>query len=67
MTDDADIWRSANLLIAEHGSNALIQAGMRVAGMMAKGDVAGAILWKRIMRAVDDLQRQQRRHDEGLN
>lgn len=67
MADQIDIYRSANLLIREHGSNAAIQAAMRADDMLTSGDVDGALTWKRIVVAIDELQRQQRRHEERLH
>ena len=66
MPDPIDTDRSANLLIREHGSNAVIQAAMRADAMLAKGDVDGARVWKRILAAVGELQRQRRRQDESI-
>ena len=67
MVDDLDIWRSAHGLLKEHGTNAATQAAMRADAYDAKGDVKGARVWKRILGAVEELLRQQRRHDEPLN
>ena len=56
MTSDLDIWRSANLLIKRHGEDAPIQAAMRADAMLEKGDLGGYAVWKRILRAVEELQ-----------
>jgi hypothetical protein len=40
---------------------------LRADAMLAKGDVGGALTWQRIVRAVEELARQQRRSDEALN
>jgi hypothetical protein len=66
MTDPIDIFRSANLLISEHGANATIQAGMRADDMLARGELDCALMWKRIVSAVGELQRQLRRQDEPI-
>jgi hypothetical protein len=63
MATDIDIWRSADTLIRDHGSNALVQAAMRADAMEAKGDTEGARVWGRILRIVEELQRQRRRYD----
>ena len=53
---DIDIWRSANLLMKEHGVNAPIQAAMTADSMLAKGGLEGYAVWKRIIWAAAELQ-----------
>jgi hypothetical protein len=67
MLDEVDTLRSANLLISQHGTNAAVQAAMRADALLAQGDVEGALIWKRIVAAIEELERQKRRHDEGLH
>ncbi len=57
MTSDLDIWRSANVLVKRHGQDAPIEAAMRAVAMLDKGDLDGCAVWKRILRAVGELQR----------
>ncbi len=52
MTSDLDIYRSANLLIKQHGEDAPIHAAMRADAMLEKGDLGGYAVWKRVLRAV---------------
>ena len=56
MTSDLDIYRSANVLVKRHGQDAPIQAAMRADAMPDKGDLDGFSVWKRILRAVGELQ-----------
>ena len=56
MIPDRDIYRSANLLVKQHGEDAPIQAAMRADAMLAKGDMDGYAVWKRIIRALEELQ-----------
>ncbi len=56
MTLDIDKWRSANVLLKQHGKDASIQAAMRSDAMLAKGDLVGYAVWKRIILAVEKLQ-----------
>ncbi len=56
MIPDIDIYRVANLLVKRHGQDAPIEAAMRADAMLDKGDVDGYAAWKRILRAVEDLQ-----------
>ena len=55
---DLDIYRSANALVKRHGEDAPIEAAMRADNMIAKGDLDGFAVWKRILRAVEELQRE---------
>ena len=57
VVSDLDIYRSAHVLIREHGQDALIEAAMRADAMLEKGDLDGYAVWKRILRAVGELQR----------
>ncbi len=56
MIPELDIYRSANLLVKQHGQDAPIQAAMRADAMLDKGDLGGCAVWKRILRAVEGLQ-----------
>ena len=53
--DEKDIWRTAALLIKQHGGKAGEIAKLRVIDMMEKNDADGQAVWKRIAAAVDDL------------
>ena len=57
MIPDLDIYRSANVLVKHHGEDAPIEAAMRADAMLDKGDLDGYAVWKRILRAVGELQR----------
>ena len=56
MTTGLDIYRTANLLIKQHGAEAPVHAAMRADAMLDKGDLDGQAVWKRIIRAVEELQ-----------
>ncbi len=47
---------SANALVKQHGEDAPIHAAMRADTMLDKGDLNGCAVWKRILRAVEELQ-----------
>ena len=57
MIPDLDIYRSANILVKQHGQDAPIEAAMRADAMLEVGDLDGYAVWKRILRAVEELQR----------
>ncbi len=40
----------------QHGQDASIHAAMRADVMLNKGDLAGSAVWKRVLRAVEELQ-----------
>lgn len=61
-----DIYRSAQMLIRQHGDAASLVAAQRADEMLAKGDISGKATWIAIMRAVEELQR-QRRSGEQIN
>ena len=57
MVDDLDIYRSAKLIIDQHGEDAVLEAAMRADKLLAAGDMDGKRAWVRIMKAVEELQR----------
>ena len=57
MTTDLDIYRSAKLLIDQHGEAAAIEAAMKSDALLDKGDLDGAAVWRRIVEAVNEMQR----------
>jgi hypothetical protein len=67
MVSDLDIWRAANILVQEHGEEAAIIAAQRADELLAKGDVEGQIVWKRIVRAVAELQKRKPGEGERVN
>ncbi len=67
MLSDLDIYRSANVLIREHGDGAALEAAQRAAAMLERGDMDGCAVWKRVLRAVEDIQRKERRPGEGAH
>ncbi len=67
MTPDLDIYRSAKLLVKQHGDDAPIHAAMRADAMLEKGDLDGYAVWKRILRAVEKLQGTAPRSGEAVH
>ena len=57
MIPDIDIWRSAQVLVKRHGQDAPIDAAMRAGAMLEAGGLDGYAVWKRVLRAVRELQR----------
>ena len=54
--DDIDIYRSAKLLIDKHGDEAAITAIKRATELLDAGDVDGYAVWKRTLRAIEQLE-----------
>ncbi len=60
MTSDLDIYRTAAVLVKQHGEDAPIHAAMRADAMLEAGDPDGLAVWKRILRAVEELLSKER-------
>jgi len=58
--DDPDIFRAAKLLIDQHGIDAPIRAAQGADELQDEGDVRGALVWHRILEAIDELIRVRR-------
>ncbi len=57
MVSDLDIYRSTQVLVKRHGEDAPIHAATKADAMLEAGDLEGYAVWKRILRAVEELQR----------
>ncbi len=58
---EIDIYRSANLLVSQHGDEAPIHAAMRADEVLETGDLDGCAVWKRIVKATEELLSKERR------
>ncbi len=67
MTSDLDIYRSANELIKQHGEDAPLHAAMRADELMEAGDMDGRAVWLRILKAIEELQSQERPDDAEVH
>ncbi|NMM46561.1 hypothetical protein HH303_18870 [Rhodospirillaceae bacterium KN72] len=54
--DTKDIYRTAKLLIDQHGENASVEAALNADRLLDGGDFEGAAVWRRIVKAIADLQ-----------
>ena len=59
MTTEIDVYRSAHTLIQQHGEGAIIQAAMKADEMLDRGDLDGAAVWRRVVAAIEELQREE--------
>ena len=60
MVPNIDIFRSAQVLVKQHGKDAPIEAAIRADAMLEKGDMDGCAVWKRIVKAVEELLSKER-------
>jgi hypothetical protein len=56
---DLDIYRAANLLIQQHGGDAVIEAGRLLDLMLDRGDMEGRRVWLQVKGAIVQLQATQ--------
>lgn len=64
---DADIWRAAHMLFAEHGADAVTIAAERLDELLQRGDAKGELVWRSIAAAIDELRRSERLPGERIN
>ncbi len=67
MTSDLDIYRTANVLIREHGEDVALEAAQSADAMLEKGSLDGQRVWKRVLAAIKEIQRQEPREGEAVN
>jgi hypothetical protein len=65
--EEIDIWRTAKILLDTHGDKAWLEAAQRADLAVEQGNAAAESVWKRVGRAVEELQRQKPRASEPLN
>ena len=61
---DKDIYRAAHPVIRQHGEDAPIRAAMLGDEMLEKGDLDAQAVWKRILKAIDELLTEERPEGE---
>ena len=63
MISDPDIFLAAKLVIDQHGREADAFAERRADLLMTEDDADGALVWRRILEAIRELQRERREGD----
>ncbi len=63
MPSEIDIYRSANVLIDQHGEDAPIFAAMQADKRAEAGDREGRRVWLRVLSAIEELHRVRPRRD----
>ncbi len=67
MTSDLDIYRTAKVLVKRYGENAALEAAQRADAMLEKGCLDGQRMWKRVLAAVKEIQREEPEEGEAVN
>ena len=67
IVDDLDLYRSANKLIDLHGEDAPIHAAMWADDLMEAGDMEGEAVWRRIVKAIEELLSEERAEGEKVH
>ncbi len=67
MTSDIDTYRAAHLRIGRYGDDAPIEAAMRADELMEAGDMEGVAVWKRIVKAIEELLSEERPGDAEVH
>jgi len=65
--DRIDIYRSAVLLIKRYGEDAALEAAARADDLFDECDLDGWQVWKAILRAIEDIQREDMKDGEQIN
>ncbi len=58
--------RTANVLVKRHGEDAPLYAAMRTDAMLESGDLDGYAVWRRVLKAVEELLSKERPDDATL-
>ena len=56
MVDEIDILRTAKLLADQYGRRATIHAAMKADALLEAADLDGYSVWRRIIRAIEEMQ-----------
>ena len=64
---DLDIYRSAQLIVDQHGDEARIFAAMQADNKLERGDMAGMAAWHRMLAAVRVLLRHRPTDQDTLH
>jgi hypothetical protein len=67
MTSDLDIYRTASVLIREHGDEAELVTAQRADSFLEAGDTDGQMIWKRVLAAVKEIKRREPEEGEAVN
>ena len=67
MISDLDIYRSAKVIMKQYGKDAQIHSTKRASAMLDKGDLDSYAILRRILRAVEELERTAPKSGEAVH
>lgn len=67
MNREREIYAVAKCLIREHGGAAWFRASTRADGLLDQGDLDGAAVWRRILTAIEEMQRAAPHEGEAVH
>ncbi len=67
MIPDLDIYRSANVIVKQHGQDAPIHAAMKADATLEAGDLDGYAVFKRILRTIEEIQGTEPKSGEAIH
>ena len=65
--EEVDIWRTAATLLRLHTDAARSNAAQRADALYDQGDLEGFIVWRQVIRAIEQLERQKPNAGEAVN
>ena len=65
--EEINIWRTAHVLMTQHGDAAGFAAAQRADALFNKNDYRGFTVWRRIGMAIEELGRQKPHKGEAVN
>ncbi len=67
MLSDLDLWRAANVMIKRYSDATATEAAMRADEFLDRGIIDGERVWMRIMRAIEERQRERPGDGEAVH
>ncbi len=67
MISDFAIYSTANIIVKRYGEKARLHATKRATAMLKAGDLDSYAVWKRILRAVEELQAKEPKPGEAVH
>lgn len=67
MISEHDIWRSAMVMTRRYKADAMLEAAARADKFFEDGDLQAAIIWHRIVDAIDRLQTERPVYGETVH
>jgi hypothetical protein len=65
--EERDIWRTAHLLMKQHGDDAECVAAQRADALLAEGDHLGSSVFIKVGHAIEALRREKPDEGESVN